>query len=58
MSNENRDDFAATISGIEISAKQGRVAVKLDGTALLDDDDVQAVIKALDTANTVVSLGA
>ncbi|QQU97759.1 hypothetical protein [Corynebacterium amycolatum] len=56
MNNGNKNHFTASIGGIEISAKQGYVAVRLGGIAQLDDDDVRAVISALDTANTIVSL--
>ena len=56
MNNDNRDHFTASIRGIEVSAKQGYVEVRVNGVARLDDDDVRAVISALDTANTIVSL--
>lgn len=56
MNNEVLNHFTASIGGIEISAKQGYVAVQVTGIAQLDDDDVRAVISALDTANTIVSL--
>lgn len=56
MNNDNRDHFTASIRGIEISAKHGYVEVRVNGVARLDDDDVRAVISALDTANDIVSL--
>lgn len=56
MNNDNRDHFTASIRGIEVSAKQGYVEVRVNGVARLDDDDVRAVISALDTANDIVSL--
>lgn len=56
MNNEVSSHFTASIRGIEISAKQGYVAVQVNGIAELDADDVRAVIRALDTANTIVSL--
>lgn len=58
MNNEGPNHFTASIRGIEISAKQGHVEVRVNGVAQLDDDDVQAVIKALDTANSIAGLGA
>lgn len=58
MNNSNKNHFTASIGGIEISAKHGYVAVQVNGIAELDADDVRAVIRALDTANTIVSLGA
>lgn len=56
MNNDNRDHFTASIRGIQVSAKQGYVEVRVNGVARLDDDDVRAVISALDTANDIVSL--
>lgn len=56
MNNDNRDHFTASIRGIEVSAKQGYVEVRVNGVARLDDDDVRAVISALYTANDIVSL--
>lgn len=56
MNNDNRNHFTASIRGVEVSAKHGYVAVQVNGIAQLDDDDVRAVISALDTANTIVSL--
>lgn len=58
MINGNHDSFQASIRGLKISTERGRVTVHLDGNAQLGDDDVQAVIKALDTANTIAGLGA
>ena len=58
MNNDNRNQFTASVRGIEVSAKQGDVTVQVNGIAELDDDDVRAAISALDTANDIVSLGA
>ena len=57
MNNSNKNHFTASIGGIEISAKHGYVAVQVNGIAELDDDDVRAVISALDTANDIAGLG-
>lgn len=56
MNNDNRNHFTASIQGVEISTTQRYVAVQVNGIAELDDDDVRAVINALDTANDIVSL--
>lgn len=58
MTNGNHDSFQASIRGLKISAEHGHVTVHLDGNAQLDNDDVQAVIKSLDTANSIAGLGA
>lgn len=58
MTNGNHDAFHASIRGLKISTERGHVTVHLDGNAQLDNDDVRAVIKALDTANTIAGLGA
>lgn len=55
MNNDNRDHFTASIRGIEVSAKQEYVEVRVNGVARLDDDDVRVVISALDTARDIVS---
>lgn len=57
MNNSIKNHFTASIRGIEVSAKQRYVEVRVNGVAQLDDDDVRAVSNALDTANTIVSLG-
>lgn len=57
MNDEVLNHFTASIRGIEVSAKHGYVAVQVNGVARLDDDDVRAVVNALDTANDIVSLG-
>ena len=57
MSNEVLNHFTASIRGVEVSVKHGWVEVRVNGVARLDDDDVRAVISALDTANIIVSLG-
>lgn len=58
MNNGIKNHFTASIRGVEVSVKHGRVEVRVNGVAQLDDDDVRAVISALDTANDIVSLGA
>lgn len=57
MNNGNKNHFTASIGGVEVSVKHGWVEVRVNGVAQLDDDDVRAVSNALDTANTIVSLG-
>lgn len=57
MTNGIHDPFQASIRGLKISVERGHVTVHLDGNTQLDMDDVQAVIKALDTANTIAGLG-
>ena len=57
MNNDNKNHFTASVRGVEVSAKQGYVEVRVNGVAQLDDDDARAVINALDTANDIVSLG-
>ena len=56
MNNDSKNHFTASIRGVEVSVKTGWVEVRVNGVARLDDDDVRAVISALDTANTIVSL--
>ncbi|QPR31874.1 hypothetical protein I6H48_06105 [Corynebacterium amycolatum] len=58
MNNGIKNHFTASIRGVEVSVKHGCVEVRVNGVAQLDDDDVRAVISALDTANDIVSLGA
>lgn len=57
MNNSNKNHFTTSIRGVEVSVKHGWVEVRVNGVAQLDDDDVRAVSNALDTANTIVSLG-
>lgn len=51
------NSFATRVRGMKISARSGQVKVYAPNEALLDEDDVQAVIKALDIANTIAGLG-